>query len=348
MAAILAPATSYLFTWVLLSSALALLLALAIQPKKEAWGLAVLGFLVSTTLAIFLWIPVLTISFSAGPMASGISLLSVLVIIAALWIGSMIPILDWITSLKCWFLSSTAALVALGFLLAGNFLVGRNSPPPMANSIGYWLNADGNEAWWVVFIGGLRTDAHSSSRVQTAFPEEMDERQINLFVDPVRRPYTDLFPAAPAFSILTNDTPSLVLEGPHLDVVTDEWDDNRRVMTIRLTTSMHDRLYLIVQDAPILGITVPNNERTELGGIIDWRLRLDDMPVEGVEIGFEFSASGPIHSLLVEEKTGLPSFPDLVTQPLPGTMQLPGEFYQGTPTDFTAINRNYVIQGINR
>lgn len=54
MAAILAPATSYLFTWVLLSSALALLLALAIQPKKEAWGLAVLGFLVSTTLAIFL------------------------------------------------------------------------------------------------------------------------------------------------------------------------------------------------------------------------------------------------------------------------------------------------------
>jgi hypothetical protein len=27
-------------------------------------------------------------------------------------------------------------------------------------------------------------------------------------------------------------------------------------------------------------------------------------------------------------------------------MQLPGEFFQGIPTNFTAINRNYVIQAI--
>jgi hypothetical protein len=71
------------------------------------------------------------------------------------------------------------------------------------------------------------------------------------------------------------------------------------------------------------------------------------MPAEGVEMTFEFSDSGPIQMLLVEEKTGLPSFPGLSTQPEPGTIKSPGEFYQGIPTDFTAINRNYSLQSVS-
>jgi hypothetical protein len=93
-----------------------------------------------------------------------------------------------------------------------------------------------------------------------------------------------------------------------------------------------------------LAITLPNNGRMELPQAPDWGLRFDGTPVEGMEITFEFSNPGPVHLLLVEEKTGLPSFPGLATQPQPGTMPSPGEFYQGVPTDFTAIRRDFVVE----
>jgi len=345
---ILLPASSYPATWVLLSGSLALLPTLVVQDEKKAWVLSGLGFLASAILATILWIPWIFIAVFPGTLGSGLMLMSLMMVIVALWIGSMVPILDWITSPKRWLLPAAAALVALGFLVAGHFLVGRDSPPPLVNSIGYWLDAQEGEAYWVAFVGGNRTNASTTARYQVAFPEAMDERQIHLLVNPTRRPYTELFPEAPQFSVLTSAAPPLTLDGPRLDVISDEWVDSRRVVTIRFTTSMHDRLYIVIPEAPLVAITVPNNERTELAASDGWWLRFDGMPLEGMEICFEFSTSGPLQVLLVEEKTGLPSFPGLITQPEPGTMKLPGEFLQGIPTDFTAINRNFVVQGFGR
>jgi hypothetical protein len=331
-ATILFPGASYLFTWVLLAGSLALLLALAVHSRKDAWILSGLGFLVSAILATFLWIPLLNIEILAGPMGSGLLMLSLLLVASTLWIGSMIPILDWITSQKRWLLPAAALGVALGFLVAGHFLVGKESPPPLVNPIGYWLDVNKGEAYWV------------------AFSDKLDERQANLLIDPVRRSYTELLSEAPQYSVLTSAAPLLELEGPQLEVLEDKWVSDRRVVKARVTTSMHDRVYIILpKESPLLAITVPNNEKTELPPVDDreWVLRFDGMPVEGIEISFEFSETESIQFLLVEEKTGLPSFPGLSTQPEPGTMKSPGEFYQGIPTDFTAINRNFVVQDIN-
>jgi hypothetical protein len=119
---------------------------------------------------------------------------------------------------------------------------------------------------------------------------------------------------------------------------------DHRVLDVRFSTSMHDRLYIIIpRDFPLLAVTVPNNERRALPPLDGrgWVLRFDGMPLEEIEVLFEFSGGGPILFLLVEEKTGLPTFPGLVTQPEPGTMTSPGEFFQGVPSDFTAIYRSF-------
>lgn len=337
-ATILVPATSYLATWVLLADSLALLLALLVHPRKDAWVLSGLGFLVSAILATFLWIPVIYIAF----LGTGFTMMWMMIGLAALWSGAILPALDWITQSKRWPLPATALLIALGFLFAGHLLVGRSSPPPLVNSIGYWLDTDSNEANWVAFVGGIRTDARTTTEHQVAFPEEMDERQTRLLVNPVRRSYTELFPEAPGFSVLTSEAPLLAQEGPSLEVITDEWTNNHRVVTIRITTSMHDRLYIVIPDTPLLAITVPNNERIEASGT-EWWLRFDGMPVEGIEMRFEFSTSRTIQFLLVEENTGLPSFSGFSTQPQLGTMRSPGEFLQGLATDFTAIYRRYEV-----
>jgi len=173
-----------------------------------------LDFLASAVLATILWIPWISIGVYAGALGGGTMFTSLMVAFAAFWIGSLTPILDWIMEPKRWLLPVAAALIALGFLAAGHFLVGRDSPPPLVNSIGYWFDADDDEASWVAFVGGSRTDARTLTQTEVAFPEEMDERQTALLVDPVRRPYTDLFPEAPSFSVLTSAAPVLEVDGP--------------------------------------------------------------------------------------------------------------------------------------
>lgn len=339
--AILVPETSYLGTWVLLINALALLLALTVQSKGYTPHLSGLGFLASAVLVTFLWVPVITIAF----LSLGFTIPWLLFGVAVLWFVSLLPILDWIGYPMRWSFSVAAVLAAIGFLLAGHFLVGRSSPPPLVNSIGYWLDAESNQADWVAFIGGYRTDFRTTTALQVAFPDEMDERQSHLLVNPVRRPYTEIFPQAPQFSVLASEAPLLNQDGPDLAVISDEWVNERRVIHVELSTSMHDRLYIIIPNTPIQAITLPYNARTSLSGSDGLWMRLDGLPLEGSEICFEFNTSDPIQIYLVEEKTGLPSFPGLVTQPEPGTMRSPGEFLQGDATDFTAIYRIVEISG---
>ena len=128
------------------------------------------------------------------------------------------------------------------------------------------------------------------------------------------------------------------LDGPRLEVIADEWVGDRREVTVHFTTSMHDRLNIFVLDIPLQAVTFPDNARIELpvhGGA--WRLRFDGTPVDGIEIRLKFSSTRAARFLLLEETTGVPSFPGLETQPAPGTMRNPGGY--GNGTDFTAIYR---------
>ncbi|UCE00820.1 MAG: M28 family peptidase [Chloroflexota bacterium] len=343
---ILLPASSYLAAWTQLPGSLALLLSMSVQSKKQGEIISGLGFLASAVLVTFLWIPVLKTAF----LFLGLIMNWLLIGVAALWFGGMLPAIDWLTNPRRLTFAWTMLLVGLGFLLAGNFLVGKNSPPPLVNPIGYWLNAESGEAHWLAFIGGQRTDARTTARIQVAFPPELDSRQKRLLVDPVRKPYAEIFPAAPPFSVLTNTAPNLPLDGPHLEVIADAWVKGHRVTKIKLVSSMRDRLYLILPgDNPLLALTVPKNERIELSPEADpaKMLRIDGIQEESIEITLEFSNPDATQILVVEEKTGLPEFPGLSTRPEPGTMPSPGEFAQGVPADFTAVSRVYEIEEID-
>jgi hypothetical protein len=343
-AAIVVPATSYFFTWVLLSESLALLLAIrwGAAPTGFRRHLGTLGFFASASLATFLWIPPIYVGF----LGASFPMLWLVIGGIALWIGAMLPALDWITSTKRWLLPAAAFFVSLGFLLAGHFMVGKNTPPPKINAIGYWLDADSRQAYWVAFISEMQTDARSATQVQTSFPDQMDERQNYLLPNPVRRPYTDLFPQALQFPILTDQAPLLAVDGPRLEVIQDEWGNDRRLVKIGITSSLHDRVYIIIMsESPLLAVNFPGSERTGVPDDSGKRLwmRIDGVPSEGVQLIFEFRSTSFIQFLIVEEKAVLPSFPGLFTQPEPGRMESPGDLYQGVPADFTAIYRNFEI-----
>jgi len=328
-ATIIIPETSHLFTWPLFSGSLTLLLALSIRAKKMAWVYTGSGFLFNAVLGTFLWIPMIYYGF----LGASFPMLSLIIGETVLLCGTMLPALVWILKLKGWALPAFTFLVALGFVLSGHLVVSKDSPPPFINPIGYWLDADEGDAYWVTFS------------------DELDERQTELLVHPVRRPYTELLQEAPPLSTQTSAAPVLDLDGPRLEALSDEWRGDKRVIQARVTTAMHERITIIIpKEFPILAITLPDNKRTELSPVInqDWILRFDGLPVEGIEIIFEFSWRGPIRFLLIEERTGLPSFLGLLTQPEPGTMKSPGVFSQEIPTDFIAIKKSFVIQKASR
>jgi hypothetical protein len=325
--AILVPMTSYLGSWVLLAGSLALMVSLVPRGAKEAWRLSGMAFLASAVLATFLWIPVIYISYLAGSPQAILT-----VAMAALWIGSMMPILDWMTTPNRWILPLAALIISISFLITGHFLVGKETSPPLVNPVGYWFDADENEAYWI------------------GFSEELDERQRGLLVDPVYQSYTEIFPEAPNYSVLVSQAPLLEQNGPRLQVVKDIWMSGRRSIQVQITTSMKDRVYVIIPgEAPALSITIPYNGKTELPLCNDeFVLRFDGTPTEGLELGFDLEITDALRILVVEEKTGLPSFPGLITKPQAGTMRTPGEFYQGIPTDFTAIYRAFEFSGADR
>jgi len=307
---VLLPATSYLTTWVLLAGALSLVLAIVVQPKQNSWSLSSLAFLCSAILGTFLWVPVIFNAF----LGSSFPMVWVVIGAAAVWLGSIFPALDLIASPKRSLIPIAASLIALGFLVMGHIQVGKDSPPPWINPIGYWLNADGETAYWVTFS------------------EEFDERQTNLIDEPVWHPYPELISVAPPYPVLTSVAPILDLDGPRLEILQDEWGKDCREVKARIRTSLINRLYIFIRgESPLLSITVPYNEKTELPLLQDgdWMLRFDGMPEEGIEISFEFSETGPIQFLLVDEMTGLPHISGLSTQPQPGTMKSPGVLFRG-------------------
>lgn len=340
-AAALFPETSYLTSWILLSGSLALLWSLLCRAGlvSENWDWP--GYLISSIAACFLLIPVIYTAFQGA----GFPMLGLFIALAALLAIALIPFLDWLTREGGWLFTAISLLAALAFLTAGHFLVGRDSPPPLVNSIGYWMEAESGEAVWIAFIGGYRTDAVTTARYQVAFPEEMDQRQASLLADPTRRPYQELLPAAPPFSVLTSPAPPLDQEGPLLVVQEDTLTEEGRLLQIAISGSLHDRLYLIISEAVrVLEFSLLENEGLR---VLDYQgrytLRFDGMPLAGLQIGILVDSADPFEILLVEEKTGLPVFPGLDTQAEPGSMRSPGEFLQGDATDFTVINRDYLI-----
>lgn len=329
---LLIPATSYLFSWVLLCSSLALLLAMAIQSKKQAWVLSGLGFLASATMACFLWIPLFYFAILAGPLSPDSSLLSILIGLVVVWIGSIIPVLDRIASPHRWLFPVAAALVAAGFILSGHFLAGQGSPPALVHPVGYWLDANSGSAFWL------------------GFSDDLDERQTHLLLNPTSRSYTDLLEAAPTLQILTSAAPTLGQDGPRLEVIADDWVAGNRMLEVKITTSLYERIILMIpMDAQLKEISLPNGEHIELPVVMDtgWWLRFEGVPVEGFSITLVFSGEGAFQLQLIEEMTGLPSFPGIQSQPEPGTMKSPGVFTQVIPTDFTVIKREYTIWPVN-
>ncbi|MDC0708186.1 M20/M25/M40 family metallo-hydrolase [Stigmatella sp. ncwal1] len=139
---VLCPGASYLFAWPLL---LALLTQHALRRVgKNPWGVGLVLALGGT--------PLLVLSTSTlYPLAAalGLSLAGVALLLATLILGLLHPALSWIVQGRWNAVAMGAAAVGAVLLLSGAVAAGPRADRPWPESIAYWLDRDGNRAFWL-------------------------------------------------------------------------------------------------------------------------------------------------------------------------------------------------------
>jgi hypothetical protein len=138
---------SYLFTWSLLFSILALGFTI-VSPSQalDSWQNLV-AFSLGAIPSLVLLIPIIYLVYIALPaLTMGGLAVSVLTV---LLLGSLVPHLTILTRSRAWVLPLAAVTVCVGFTIAGSLTASFTSERPKQASIYYGLHVDTEEAFWI-------------------------------------------------------------------------------------------------------------------------------------------------------------------------------------------------------
>jgi hypothetical protein len=209
---ILMPGFSYLFTWPLLFSALALGWVLWRSPSHKEIILTV-GVLPGVILfAPFIYV---LFNFALAPIIGTIGLF------VSLLLGLLIPQLDLLTRTNKWRLTWVTLSICAVFLVIGSLTAGFDADHPGPNEVAYLLNADSGEATW--FSGG---------------PIQDDWTRQFFSSEPERGTVGELFPIAKRsrFPIMQGEAPSIALEAPKVEVLDDQTSGSVRTLQLSLSS----------------------------------------------------------------------------------------------------------------
>ena len=328
LSVVLAP-SSYMFHWPVLFSLEALGLtftAKSNQKGKTGWGTSFL-FILAATSVLALWIPLVYMFY----LWTTFSLLPVSIGLVVFVLGAMIPLMELHQFQKRWIMPVVFLIIGISFLTAGHLLAYSEETIQYANQVGYWLDGDSGEANWVTF------------------PGELDARQIPLFEESSMVPYSEIHPLGnESKTVLASPAPVAPLQAPELFVKEDRHRDDRRILLVRITSSLQERLEVHLKPEPER-LTIYGEEGKEglpkTFSLIDdggWAYVRFDALSGGLDLKLDMPSNEPVSILLIDVSTGLPYFPGIVTQPS-GLMIGPPDCSMSIPTDFTAVHKSVIL-----
>lgn len=329
VASIQIPPSSYLFHWPILVSLVALvlvLLAKSKQKEKIGWGTAFLSLLTVIS-ALVLWVPLIYMFF----LWTTYSLLAVLIGLVVLALGAMIPFMELYQFHKRWITPIVFLIIGFSFLIAGHFLAYSQETIKYANHVGYWLDGDSKKANWVTT------------------PGKLDQRQKKLFQASSMVAYSEIHPLGnESKTVLASPAPVAPMQAPVLFVRDDRYQDNKRILSIHINSPQNERLEVYLKPEPERLVIHEESEKgksPKTYSLVDdggWAYVRFDALQNGLNLELHVSSKEPVNILLIDISTGLPSFPDIVTQPS-GLMIGPPDCSMSIPTDFTAIYKSVTL-----
>ena len=238
------PTASYLFTWPLLLGALALmaLALLNVAPRR-------LTFLGALMLALIAFPAVFFITGMIQGVVAAVLLLGapILTVLLLMLLGAIMPQLLWFTGGHLRTLASFCLGGAVALALVAIHSSWFSGDRPRVNSLTYALDADAGEAFWLSCDPA--TDYWTAPFLGDA---------------PARQAITDILPEATRTDYLRAPAPPLNLAPPQVEVLADNRDGDRRVLTLRVTAS---------PGASVVTLYALGNTR-----VLD--ARLEDIPLE--------------------------------------------------------------------
>lgn len=323
-AALFLPGSSYLFTWPLCFSLLALGLTIAAREQARAQvGRLPILFLGATVGAV-LFIPVIQLMFTGLTVsASGQVMLAV-----ALLLGLFVPQINLMTMRNRWLLPAGLLLLSLSFIVAGSLTAGVSKSRPQRDSIFYGLDAGTGRAVWA--------SADAQPDVWTAqFLPQATRRNLAEFF-PLRAPELLAAPAPPA-----------PLPAPNVALLADDKHDGVRTLRLQITSPRRAPIISIgvESDMEVQG-TALDGKRLEIvpagtraGGANKWGLRYFALPAEGIELTLETRSQTPLALRVVDQSYGLPPLPGVAFQPRPDYI-IPAAL---PFTDSTLVSRSFTF-----
>jgi len=305
-ASLLLPGASYLFTWPLLSSLLALGFVLYTAEKT---GTRPARFLVLAACAVP-GLLLLTNVIAGLYQGVGLSMPVALVALEVLLLGLLVPFLRYITSRFRWLFVTASLLVGAACVFLGIVTPLYDERNPRPNSLLYSLNADTGQTTW------MSTDARPDAWTSQFFKASHN--------DPNQ-------PPAASGRALTAPAPAVELPLEELSVLGDEVVSGVRRLRVRVTSPRRARrINMYVDPSVKITAAVVNGKRLEYAGASEadradegWELAYVAAPAEGFELTLETPSAAPLKLKVAGYADGLPHVPSMQITPRPPNL-MPG------------------------
>jgi hypothetical protein len=320
----LAPKTSFLFVWPLLSSVTGLTFLMWGSDRLSGpWTVAGI-LLFAAGPVLLLWVPVVRQLYDLlGLLAPGL-----LALAAAFGCSLLLPCVAFGGRRRRWLLSGLTLLVGVGCLLSGSAWADFDTRRPKPNSIFYILNADSGDAVWASY----------DRRPDTWTRQFLGPR-------PIRAPLDSYLPNVP-LRLLPSEAPRTTQMQTRIvvEAVTDR--AGRRTVRLRLVAPPQTGMLIVsapsraeISKVEVQGVEVVDQpayrraalEESRGGSKRRWTLGYWNPPLAGIRLTLHMSDIGALPLTIAAQTPGLPAAPGLTWRVRPNWM-MPQPVYVDSST----------------
>lgn len=320
---LLMPGASYLFTWPLVFGLFGLAYVFAERGLNPSSPMQFAVLLLCAVPVIFLLAPTLYLLYVAFSM----NLVSVILALAALTLGPLVPHLGVATASRRWLVPALSAAAGLGLMLTASLTAGFDREHPKFDSAFYALSGDTGRALWV------SPDREPDAWTSQFFTGRTEVGTLEQFV-PSRSPY------------MKQPAPAAPLPAPGVAVVQDATSGDIRSTRLRVTSARQAPYVVVyfgaeveVVRAWVGGREVDMKALPPSGAQSPWSVQYWGLPAEGFELSLETRAGRPLSLTVVDRTEGLPQLDGFTYRPRPeDTIPAPSPY-----SDTTVVNKTFTF-----
>jgi len=313
LAAFFVPGGSYLLTWSLLFSLLAL--GLLVSASHSSLKLAVTTSILAIP-SLVLLIPVIYMVYLAMSLRAYVVITATIVVL----LGLLIPQFTLMSRPSKFALPLAALLASAGFYIAATSSSRFDSDQRLCNSAFYVTNADSGRAVWA------------------SFDQQPDEWTSQFFAGGFERgPLTDYIVSGYS-DYMKSSAPTVSLEPPDLKIIADRMENGTRILQLNIRSARHAPVVMIAAEpgSEVLASTIGEERIANQKGR-RWGLRYYGVPANGLEITLELRSSEPAKLRVTDLSFGLPEIPGFSAAPKP-------DYMMSSPVPFndsTLVSRSF-------